>query len=166
MRAFLRMVTLAFTASWAYAGPIHTMALPVQNPVSQAKPPLAAPSLFPELSGYQAWAAFRAGSLFLDARQRTDYWQGHIPGALNLPFWAKDFESRLLDFLTGPKGDPGTAVVLYCGGCCSTDSLLLARRLQEFGFKRIQIYRDGYPGWARADRPIEIGDPPKRSEVK
>jgi len=79
MRVLLWMVALAFTAGWACARSVQTLALPVQHPVSQAKPPIAAPSLFPELSGDQAWAAFRAGSLLLDARQRTDYWQGHIP---------------------------------------------------------------------------------------
>ncbi len=166
MKAFLWIVTIAFAAGWAFARPNQKVAPPVQNPASQADAPTAGPTPFPELSGDQVWSAFRAGSLFLDARQRTDHWQGHIPGALNLPFWAKDFESRLLDFLTGPKGDPTTAVVIYCGGCCSTDSLMLARRLQDFGFKHIQIYRGGYPGWARAERPIEAGDPPKRMEVK
>jgi len=121
---------------------------------------------FPELQGFQAWEAFQTGVLFLDARLTSDYWLGHIPSAQNLPIWAKDFESRLLDFLSGPLGEPEKPVVVYCGGCCSTDSLLLARRLQAFGFKHIQIYRDGYPGWARAERPIEVGNTPKQSEVK
>jgi rhodanese-related sulfurtransferase len=166
MKAFIWIVTLASAPGGAGALPSQEIAKPVQSPASLALPPNTASAPFPELSGEQAWKAFRAGSLFLDARQRTDHWQGHIPGALNLPFWAKDFERRLLDFLTGPKGDPATAVVVYCGGCCSTDSLMLARRLQDFGFKHIQIYRDGYPGWARAERPIEVGEPPKRGEVK
>jgi rhodanese-related sulfurtransferase len=51
-------------------------------------------------------------------------------------------------------------VVLYCSGCCSTDALFLALRLKELGFKQIQIYRDGFPGWARAERPIAKGTMP------
>lgn len=167
MKALLWIVAISSAAGWVRAHPTPgPAATPTQRPTSQATPPNAVPAPFSELSGDQAWAAFRAGSTFLDARQRLDYWHGHVPGALNLPFWAKDFESRLLDYLTGPKGDPGTSVVVYCSGCCSTDSLFLARRLQEFGFKHVQIYRDGYPGWARADRPIEMGDTPKQMEVR
>jgi rhodanese-related sulfurtransferase len=118
---------------------------------------------FPELTGDQAWDAFRSGVLFLDARQRSDYVNGHVPGALNLPLWAKDFEDQLMDFLTNPKVKPTNPAVLYCSGCCSTDSLFLAQRLKEVGFTRIQIYRDGYPGWLRAERPHVLGD---STEVK
>lgn len=157
MRAFLWIVTIATAAGWSCARPDQEMATQVHTPISQEGSPSLAQSSFPELTGEQAWAAFRVGRLFLDARQQTDHWQGHVPGALNLPYWARDFESRLLDFLTGPMGDPASAVVVYCSGCCSTDSLMLARRLQGLGFKRIQIYRDGYPDWARAERPIEVG---------
>jgi len=134
------------------------------DPAQTGTPETTAP--FPELQGEQAREAFHAGVLFLDARPPMDYWLGHVPSALNLPVWAKDFESRLLDFLISHKGAPEAGVVVYCGGCCSTDSLLLARRLQDFGFKYVQIYRDGYPGWARAEQPIETGATPQRMEVK
>ncbi len=132
---------------------------------AQAEAP-ETPVPFPELQGEQAREAFHAGVLFLDARLPMDYWLGHIPSALNLPVRAKDFKSRLLDFMISHKGEPDTRVVVYCGGCCSTDSLLLAHRLQDFGFKYVQIYRDGYPGWARAEQPIETGAAPIRMEVK
>jgi rhodanese-related sulfurtransferase len=166
MRAFVWIVTTAIAAGCGCTRPNREMIPPVLKPPSQVTHPATPPSPVEELSGDQAWEAFQGGSLFLDARLPSDHWLGHIPSAQNLPVWAKDFESRLLDFLTGPLGEPEKPVVVYCGGCCSTDSLLLARRLQAFGFKHIQIYRDGYPGWARAGRPIEVGNTPKQSEVK
>jgi len=165
LKAFLLIVAIT-AVGCVNALPKTDLAPVVQAPASQAVPPLAPSSPFPELSGDQTWAHFRSGTLFLDARLPTDYWLGHIPNAMNLPLWDKDFERRLLDYLTGPMGDPNTPVVIYCGGCCSTDSALLTLRLQAFGFKRIQIYRDGYSGWARAGRPIQTGAAPKTMEVK
>jgi len=159
------MVVLAVGLIYSAPGsPAARTKRPGTQPAQAEAPETPAP--LPELPGEQAREAFHAGVLFLDARPPMDYWLGHVPNALNLPVWAKDFESRLLDFMTSQMGAPEARVVVYCGGCCSTDSLLLARRLQAFGFKHIQIYRDGYPGWARAGRPIEVGNTPKQSEVK
>lgn len=120
---------------------------------------------FPEMTSEQAWAAFRSGVRFLDARLREDYGQGHIPGALNLAVWEKDFEDRWTDFLVVDPWDRKVRVVVYCKGCCSTDSLLLANRLGQVGFTHIQIYRDGYPGWLRAGHPKVLGPTPTASEV-
>ena len=116
--------------------------------------------LFEEVDAGQAFAAFQAGVLFLDARLKVDYGYGHIPGAQNLPFQGKDFEARLGAFLAGPKGIRSNPAVVYCTGCCSTDSLFLAQRLKEHGFTRVQVFRDGYPGWARAKFPTAGGSSP------
>jgi rhodanese-related sulfurtransferase len=116
--------------------------------------------LFDEVDATQALAAYHAGELFLDARLAPDYEYGHVPGALDLPIQGKDFEARLSAFLAGPKAVPGNPVVVYCKGCCSTDSLFLAQRLKERGFARIKVFRDGYPGWARANFPSALGRSP------
>lgn len=110
---------------------------------------------FIELSGNQAWEAFQGGTLFLDARPAQDFGYGHVPRAINLPFRAGDFEQRLAAFLKSRRIGPSSPLVVYCQGCCNTDSLYLALRLEEAGYAHVQIYRDGYPGWARASRPIE-----------
>jgi rhodanese-related sulfurtransferase len=130
-------------------------------PGAAATSPVApARNLFDEVDAAQALAAFHAGELFLDARLTLDYEYGHVPGALDLPFQGKDFEARLSAFLAGPKAVPGNPVVVYCKGCCSTDSLFLAQRLKEHGFVRIKVFRDGYPGWARANFPRAVGRSP------
>lgn len=141
---------LAFGLTWS--GAAQT---PQRPPSGQNEP--APQGAFSELNAGAVLAASRAGTLFLDARLNTDFVYGHIPGARNLPFRAKDFESRLQDFLAGPQGRAKVPVVVYCSGCCSTDALMLAQRLHEYGFTRIQVYRDGYPGWARAGYTREVG---------
>jgi rhodanese-related sulfurtransferase len=120
----------------------------------------------PEFTGDQAWEAFRKDALFLDARQPADYAQGHIPRALNLSLRAVDFEDRLRAFLAGPKEMRTNSVVVYCSGCCSTDSLFLAQQLKDVGFTQIHIYRDGFPGWLRAGHSHAVGDSPDSMEVK
>ena len=112
---------------------------------------------FAELSGDQAWEAFQAGIPFLDARPEQDFGYGHVPRAINVPLRAADFEHRLATFLQGRRIGPASPLVVYCQGCCSTDSLYLALRLEQAGYTRVQIYHDGYPGWARAKRPSERG---------
>lgn len=118
------------------------------------------------LAGDQAWEAFQNQALFLDARQPADYVYGHIPGAVNLPLRAVDFEDRLQAFLASPETKPMNLVVVYCSGCCSTDSLFLAQHLKDAGFKRIQIFRDGFPGWLRAGHPHVVGDAPFSAEAE
>ena len=151
MEKWIPVILLALAAG---RGPVLHAAAPGAPPPPAAEAePAGPPRLFPELSGGRAWDAFQAGARFLDARAPGDYGRGHVPGAINLPIWADDFDHRLAAFLAGPHGQPGLPAVVYCSGCCSPDSLLLAQRLKEAGFAAVQIYRDGYPGWARAGHP-------------
>jgi rhodanese-related sulfurtransferase len=121
---------------------------------------------FAELNAEQAYAAWRGGVLFLDARLGTDYAYGHIPGALSLSLRDPGFAQRLKALLAGAKGKPTQPVVVYCSGCCSTDSLFLAQSLKESGFTSIRNYRDGFPGWARAGYPRAVGEQPNALEVR
>lgn len=117
----------------------------------------AAPPSVPQASFSEGLTAFQAGVLFLDARPPEDYAYGHIPGALNLPIWEKDFESRLAAFRASPQADRRRPVIVYCNGCCSTDSLFLAQRLRDLGFTGVRAFRDGFRAWARAGRPMATG---------
>lgn len=122
---------------------------PLRHPQVVANP--ATP--FPELDTEAAWTAYQQGWRFLDARLRDAYLESHIPGALLVPIQARDGEDRLMDFLTGPEGDPARPVVVYGGGCCNTEDLYLAQRLKDAGFQRLQVFRDGFPAWVRAGHP-------------
>lgn len=122
--------------------------------------PAPAASSFPVLTGDEARDAHQKGVLFLDARSRFGYAQGHIPGAVNLPLRAPDREGRLWDFLAGSTSKPAEPAVVSCSGGCGTDSVFLALRLRKLGFKQVRNDKDGFPGWARAERPTTKGSQP------
>lgn len=71
MRAFLGIVALATAAGWVAVRPIQETTTPIQRSTNPTNPSNAGPAPFPELSGDEGRAAFRADPLFLDARQRS-----------------------------------------------------------------------------------------------
>ena len=161
----MRILVAVVTAGLVLGIACRTAPDAIPKTMASVAEPTAAASPFTHLTGEEAWAAHGAGVPFLDARPYYDYALGHIPGAVHVPLHERDFEDRLWDFLASPRSQPTIPVVVYCSGCCSTDSLFLALRLKESGFTSISIYKDGYPGWLRADRPKVVGNRPNE-EVK
>jgi rhodanese-related sulfurtransferase len=104
------------------------------------------------LSLRDAQAEQRAGkSVFLDARSPSEFNQGHIPGARNLPFY--ELEKYQEGALKGV--DENTPVIIYCEGIGCELSFLLGRELQGAGYKNCRIFYGGYPEWTAAGLPIE-----------
>lgn len=90
-------------------------------------------------------------AVFIDARSRSDFDKGHVPGALNVPHAAAstDVPSEALVL-------PRSAVlVVYCeGGDCGS-SLNLARILSEIGFGDIRVVTGGWTEWVKGGLPVE-----------
>lgn len=93
----------------------------------------------------------RQSVLFVDARPKDLYDEGHIKGAFSLP--AGQIDRLLPQFFN--QYPPSTAIVAYCSGRQCTDSHKLARRLRALGYERVQIFIDGYPAWEAAGYPLE-----------
>ena len=161
----MRILTAVLSAGLAFTIACRPAPEPIPPPAAHTGNSIPAGLPATPMTGEAAWAAQRAGVLFVDARPYADYAQGHIPGALHVPLRERDYEDRWWDFLANPRVKPEQPMVVYCSGCCSTDSLFLALRLQETGFTRVQVYKDGFPGWLRADRPQVRGNFPN-GEVK
>jgi rhodanese-related sulfurtransferase len=89
--------------------------------------------------------------LFVDARSRDNYDDGHIPGAVSLP--VGEFDNLIDAFMDQHSADQ--AIVTYCSGRTCTDSHNLARLLMDFGFTDVKIFIDGFPGWEAEGHPIE-----------
>ena len=85
--------------------------------------------------------------LILDVRSRAEYDAGHIPGAVNLPFWTIPFRASSLP---ARRGDP---VVVYCGHGPRAQLALAALRLQ--GFTRVACLAGHWAEWRRSQRPEE-----------
>lgn len=89
--------------------------------------------------------------IFVDARSRDDYDEGHIKGAVSLP--VGQFDENIEIFLE--QYSPEKKIITYCSGRTCEDSHRLAQLLLEFGYTEINVFIDGYPGWEAEGYPIE-----------
>ena len=89
--------------------------------------------------------------VFVDARSRDDYDEGHIKGALSMP--VGQFDEKIEAFLE--QYSPEKAIVTYCSGRTCEDSHKLAQLLMELGYTEINVFIDGFPGWEAEGYPIE-----------
>ena len=108
---------------------------------------------FYEIGFQEALERFRANSaVFVDARAREDYRQGHIPGAVNLP-------DQQFDEFFGPffeKIDPERFLITYCEGEHCPLSGSLAEKLREAGYDKVFVLQDGWGHWQRRELPVEV----------
>jgi rhodanese-related sulfurtransferase len=94
-------------------------------------------------------------AVVVDAREPDEYAEGHIPGALSMPFDEITAEPEHMESLeTG-----GRPIIVYCGGGTCEVSLTLAWELMAAGQRRVVVFMGGYPEWAEAGHPIETGPP-------
>ena len=89
--------------------------------------------------------------VFVDARSRDDYVEGHIKGAVSLP--VGEFDEKIDVFLE--EYSPEKAIITYCSGRTCEDSHRLAQLLLAFGYTEINVFIDGFPGWEAEGYPIE-----------
>ena len=85
--------------------------------------------------------------MVIDARTQEAYSQGHVPGAINLP-WRKIGASSTAAM---PKDK---VLVTYCDGIHCNASTKAAMRLATLGF-RVKEMLDGIQGWKREGYPVE-----------
>ncbi|MBI4675485.1 MAG: sulfurtransferase [Chloroflexi bacterium] len=96
----------------------------------------------------------RADLLLLDTRTDSEYYMGHIPGAVNLSFdEAIDFASQALKDTTTlcaqferVGATPDKEIVVYCGsGSRSAHTFMV---LQDLGYPRVRNYKGSIMDWA------------------
>jgi len=93
----------------------------------------------------------------IDAREPAEYAEGHIPGAVNLPYEqvATDME-RLENF--DAQGKP---IIIYCGGGTCEVSMNLGFSLVGAGKKKVLVYMGGWPEWVSSGYPVAVGATPE-----
>jgi rhodanese-related sulfurtransferase len=89
-------------------------------------------------------------ALLIDARPATRFAEGHIPGAISIPW--PDLEKQGPALL--PK-DRSTPLVFYCGGVTCVLSPKAAALAKAAGFTDVAVYPEGEPGWKKSDRLLE-----------
>ncbi len=117
--------------------------------ITQPAGPLTPPGI--DLTIEQAAALHAQGVKFIDAREKADFEEGHIPGAWNIT--SDQVMGRAPDLV--PFRDE--QVVVYCGGGDCDASENVAKVLQQLGFTRIHIVQDGFPAWKLASKPVMTG---------
>ncbi|MCF8074806.1 MAG: rhodanese-like domain-containing protein [Desulfotignum sp.] len=88
--------------------------------------------------------------VFLDARTPAEYGQGHIQGAVNLPWHEVDnyFETVIMTL------DTEAMIITYCDGEACSLSHDLAMFLKDLGFTRVKVLVNAWTLWKEHDLPI------------
>ena len=88
--------------------------------------------------------------VILDVRDKEQYEEEHLPGAISLPRAAIELE---IDEIIP---DQDTHIVAHCGG--NTRGSLSAHTLQIMGYKNASVLTGGFRGWKAAGLPTQKGD--------
>ena len=88
--------------------------------------------------------------VILDVRSAAEFAAGHIPGSINIPFWAVPWRAREL----GVRSDD--SIVVYCGH--GPRAHLARAALRARGFSRIACLAGHMSKWREAGYPEERQD--------
>jgi len=87
---------------------------------------------------------------FIDARSEEHYHQGHIKGALSLPWQSvNDYFIEIADQL-----DTNEPIITYCDGETCELSHELAVFLKDMGFNDSRVLVNGWSLWLKAGLPV------------
>lgn len=84
----------------------------------------------------------------IDIRERDEFAQGHLPGAVLVPRGFLELQIEQLEH------DRTRSIVLYCAG--GVRSALAARNLKEMGYEKVASLISGYNGWKNAGFPFQV----------
>jgi molybdopterin/thiamine biosynthesis adenylyltransferase/rhodanese-related sulfurtransferase len=86
--------------------------------------------------------------LFLDVRERDEWQEGHIPGAVHIP--RGSLESRV----EAAVPDRERVLVVYCSG--GSRSAFAAKTLEELGYTDVRSLAGGFTDWKRNGFPTQL----------
>jgi adenylyltransferase/sulfurtransferase len=86
------------------------------------------------------------GATVLDVREKEEYREGHLQGALSLP---RGFLEIRVEEAIPDKQAP---IIAYCAG--GTRSLIAARTLKEMGYTNVVSMTGGFTAWKNAGLPF------------
>jgi rhodanese-related sulfurtransferase len=95
------------------------------------------------------------GAVLVDAREASEFAEGHIPGALSVPTNDAVANPALLE----PLKKAGKPIIAYCSGGDCEESKDLAKNMLAAGIHKVLVFTDGFPAWKAAGYPVETGPP-------
>jgi molybdopterin/thiamine biosynthesis adenylyltransferase/rhodanese-related sulfurtransferase len=85
--------------------------------------------------------------LLVDVREKEEYREGHLPGALSLPRGFLEMQ------VEGKVPEKGARIVAYCQS--GTRSLLAGKLLKDMGYTSVVSMAGGYGAWKNSGKPWE-----------
>jgi 3-mercaptopyruvate sulfurtransferase SseA len=93
-------------------------------------------------------------AIFLDARPQSQFAEGHIRGALNLPW--QEVDRYFMQ--TAQRLEGAAMIITYCDGESCDLSHELALFLKEMGFENVRVLVNGWSVWQQAGLPLQMGE--------
>ena len=79
----------------------------------------------------------------VDSRPLVLYDEGHIPGAVSIPYREfNEFAGRL-------PGEKDNLIIFYCGSRACRLSLASAVKAEKMGYTRVEVFADGLQAWKK-----------------
>jgi len=123
--------------------------------------PSSAPAGFKLVEAKDVQALQAKGALIVDTRRPSEYVEGTIKGALNIPYdpekSAKDanFDPTQDKFDLSKFPDKNKEIVTFCNSGSCWKSYKSATVLAKAGYKNVNWYRGGFPDWKAHKLPME-----------
>src|SRR5579872_1185649 len=89
-----------------------------------------------------------SGLVLLDVREKDEWEEGHLPGAVLLP---RGFLEQKIEKTVTDKQTP---IIVYCAG--GTRSAFAAKTLQELGYRDVLSMAGGYGEWKNNGLPFVV----------
>jgi len=96
-----------------------------------------------------------------DVRNELEYEDGHLPGAVSLPYKEKSAKSVNFDMavdhfnLTRLPADKDIPIVFYCNGESCWKSYKASVTAIQAGYKKVFWFKGGFPEWVSKGFPVE-----------
>lgn len=97
-----------------------------------------------------AYKLFKQNVKFIDARSVEEFAEGHIKGAVSIPFYGSEEYQSVLNQISKDE-----YLVTYCDGDDCDLSILLGDELFQKGYKRVYVFYGGWQDWLKNNYPVE-----------
>lgn len=93
-------------------------------------------------------------TLVVDVREKDEYLQGHIKGALHIPRGVLEMAVDRTTPAYDPRfADPSKTIIVHCAA--GGRSAMVTLTMKIMGFTNVCSMEGGYSGWEKAGYPIE-----------
>jgi rhodanese-related sulfurtransferase len=100
-----------------------------------------------------AYKLFNDGVKFIDARPPEEFSEGHIRGAVNVPFYESEKYLNAINSL-----NKNEIIVTYCNSKDCDDGTLSADEFFKMGFKKVYVFVGGWEEWKKNEYPTSLSN--------